>query len=67
MREKVVYTVGDIAAMTGLSRQTITRVFEGEPGVIIIERCEQVHRRGYRSIRIPNYVYQRVIQRYTVR
>jgi AraC-like DNA-binding protein len=67
MPEKLIYTVGEIAAMTGLSRQTVTRLFERERGVIILERPERMHKRRFRSIRIPRAVYERVINRISVR
>jgi hypothetical protein len=41
------YTVAEVATKTGYSRQTITRLFEDEKGVIIINRPEQLHKRGY--------------------
>jgi len=66
MKEKLAYTVAEVAELTGLSRQTITRLFENEPGVIIIGCSEGLHKRGYRSIRIPAAVCERVILRYTV-
>jgi len=53
--------------MTGLSRQTVTRLFQSETGVIILERPEELHKRLYRSIRIPRAVYQRVMNRMIVR
>lgn len=62
-----VYTVADVAAMTGLSRSTITRMFESETGVIVLERPEAKHKRRYRTIRIPCHVYERVIRKLTVR
>ena len=61
-----VYTVADIAAMMGLSRSTVTRLFEHESGVIILERPERMHKRSYRSLRIPRAVYERVIHRLMV-
>ena len=61
------HNVKEVAAMTGLSRQTVTRLFEHEPGVIILERPGRMHKRPYRSIRIPSAVYERVIGRLTVR
>ena len=67
VKSRPVHTVAEIAQITGLSRQTITRVFENEPGVVILERTEQLHKRGYRSIRIPNTVYERVIRRLTIK
>ena len=67
MLEKPVYTVADIAEMMGLSRSTITRLFEHEPGVIILKRPERMHKRSYRSIRIPRAVYERLVKRLTVK
>lgn len=67
MSEKLAYTLSEVAALTGLSRQTITRLFEEERGVIILGRPEEKHKRKYRSIRIPRHVYERVIARWTVR
>lgn len=58
---KYVYTVKEAAELSGLSRRTITRLFEGERGVIILDRPEEMHKRGYRSIRIPRAVFERVI------
>lgn len=62
---KEVYTVGEAAAVLGLSPRTIIRLFELEPGVLILDRPEDVRnrKRRYRSIRIPRAVLERVIQR----
>jgi hypothetical protein len=65
--ENETYTVADVAAMTGLSRRTITRLFEREKGVIVLCRPEERHKRKYRSIRIPRHVYERVVNRLTVK
>jgi AraC-like DNA-binding protein len=64
---EVVYTVAEVAGMTGLSRQTITRIFEHETGVIVLARPERMHKRSYRTIRIPRAVYERVIAGLTVK
>jgi len=61
--EKQAYTVAEIAAMTGFSRQTVTRLFEKEPGVLVVKRPETLRKRSYRSIRIPRAVYERVVRR----
>jgi hypothetical protein len=53
MKEKQAYTVAEVAAMMGFSRNTITRMFEREPGVIIVPRPSTNRKRRYRSIRIP--------------
>ena len=61
-RQKLAYTVGEAARLTGLSRQTITRIFEREQGVIVMSRAATMAKRNYRSIRIPRPVYERVIR-----
>jgi len=66
MNEKHAYTVAEVAALTGFSRQTVTRMFEKEKGVLIVERPETLHKRKHRSIRIPRAVYERVIRRMSV-
>jgi hypothetical protein len=42
----------------------VTRLFENEPGVLVVER--QAAKRAYRSIRIPRTVYERVIRKLSV-
>ena len=56
-------TVPQIAAMTGRSRRTIIRWFEREPGVFVMDNPETLHKRRYRTLRIPRAVFERVIQR----
>jgi hypothetical protein len=63
--EKQVYTIEEVAAMTGFSRRTVSRMFEREPGVIVLERPETMRKRRYRSIRIPKAVYERLLRRLT--
>jgi hypothetical protein len=58
---KMAYTVAEVATMSGFSRQTVTRMFEKEKDVLILERAETMHKRAYRNIRIPHFVYERVI------
>ena len=62
-----VLTVADVAALTGWSRQTVTRLFENERGVLILVRPGSLNKRKFRSIRIPRVVYARVIGRLTVK
>ena len=64
---KAVYTVVEVAALMGLSRQSVSRLFERERGVLILGRPESMHKRSYRSIRIPRAVYERVIGLLTVK
>jgi predicted DNA-binding transcriptional regulator AlpA len=63
MTEKAALTVREVATLTGFSRQTVTRMFEDEPGVLVIARPEETHKRGYRSIRIPREVFERVVRK----
>jgi len=61
--EKLAYTVAEVATLMGFSRQTITALFENEPGVIVRAFPEKMNKRKYRSLRIPRAVYQRVLER----
>lgn len=63
---KPAYTIAEVAALTGFSRQTVTRMFEREPGVLIQRRPETLRKRNYRAIRIPHAVYERVVRRLAV-
>lgn len=67
MREKETYTAAEVAALLGVSVWTVYRLFENEPGTLALARPEQTHKRGYRSIRIPRAVYERVRHRLTVK
>ena len=66
MNEDTPYTVKEVAALTAFSEATVTKIFEHEPGVIIYEIPRKRKRAGYRNIRIPRHVYERVIRRLTV-
>jgi transcriptional regulator GlxA family with amidase domain len=63
---KPALSVAEIAERTGYSRQTVTRMFECEPGVLIIERPETRNKRSYRSLRIPRHVYERVVRKIAI-
>jgi len=67
MKEREVYTVGEVAEFTGFSRQTITRLFEREAGVIVVEHPSKNQKRRYRSIRIPRSILERVVRRLSVK
>jgi hypothetical protein len=66
MDQETPYTVAEVAGLTGLSKQTITRLFERERGVIIYEEKRPRKRASYRVIRIPRHVYKRVLGKMTV-
>ena len=65
--DKATMSVEEVAALMGLSRRSIIRLFEKERGVLIIGRPESMHKRKYRTFRIPRAVYERVIGRLAVR
>jgi hypothetical protein len=60
------YTVPEVATLTGFSVQTITRMFQAEPGVLVLERKTTIGKQRYRSIRIPRSVYERVVRKITL-
>jgi predicted DNA-binding transcriptional regulator YafY len=43
---KKLHTVAEVAALTGFSVRTVTRMFEREKGVLILERPESMHKRS---------------------
>lgn len=61
--EKHAYTIREVAVLTGFSQRIITRMFEKERGVLILVRPGSMHKRRYRSIRIPRAEYERVLSR----
>lgn len=67
MKEKAVLTVAEVALLTGFSRGTITRMFQHEPGVLVLARPTSNRKRRYRSMRIPRALYERVVNRLTVK
>jgi len=53
-----------LAEVWGLSADTVRRLFEREPGVLVIQRGKSSGRR-YRTLRIPESVAARVHRRLT--
>jgi hypothetical protein len=61
------YTLAQVAEAWGVSTDTVRRMFEGEPGVLVIEPATgRYSRRRYRTLRIPATVAERVHRRMTV-
>jgi hypothetical protein len=67
MEDKPTLTIREVADLMGFNRMTITRMFLKERGVLVVTRPKEKHKRAYRSIRIPRYVYNRVIERLAVK
>jgi hypothetical protein len=59
------YTPEELANLWSLSADTVRRLFEREPGVLLIERPRLRGRRRYRTLRIPESVAARVHRRLT--
>lgn len=53
-------TVTELARRRGWSTKTVSRVFEDEPGVLVLDRPETRYKRGYRTLTIPRSVADRV-------
>jgi hypothetical protein len=59
------YTPEEVGGLWKLSTDTVRRLFEREPGVLVIERTKTRAARRYRTLRIPESVAQRVHRRLT--
>jgi hypothetical protein len=57
-------TVADVAERLNVNAETVRRLFLNQPGVIVI-CCPRKGRRVYRTLRIPESVYARVVTRFT--
>lgn len=57
-------TVTEVAARLKINDETVRRLFLNEPGVLVI--CfPRKGRRVYRTLRIPEQVFKRVLTRFT--
>jgi len=59
------FTPDELAQLWTLSADTVRRLFEYEPGVLVIEHAKAKNRRRYRTFRIPESVALRVHRRMT--
>jgi transcriptional regulator GlxA family with amidase domain len=57
------YSLDELATLWNLSADTVRRLFEREPGVLVIERARSRNARRYRTLRIPESVVERVHRR----
>ena len=61
------FCVAQVAEMWGLSEDSVRRLFEREPGVLVLEPVRSRYsRRRYRTLRIPESVVDRVHRRHLV-
>jgi hypothetical protein len=54
------YTPAELAKLWGLSPPFILETFRDEPGVLKVDRPEEMHKRSYCTLRIPRSVAHRV-------
>jgi len=53
-----------VGQLWGLSADTVRRLFQNEPGVLVIgNTTPRRGKRGYKTLRIPQYVIERVRRR----
>jgi len=58
------YSPAEIAELWNLSADTVRKLFENEPGVLLIEgSVGRYRKRRYRTLRIPENVVERVHHR----
>ena len=61
------FSVAQVAERWGLSEDSVRRLFEKEPGVLVVEPARsRFSRRRYRTLRIPAAVVERVHRRLSV-
>ena len=59
------YTVAEVAASWNLSEDAVRKIFQNEPGVLIIGDQGSRHKRRYTTLRIPESVLERVHRRFS--
>ncbi len=57
------YSIAEIAELWNLSERSVRRIFAEEPDVVELGREESLHKRAYRTVRIPESVVRRVHKR----
>jgi hypothetical protein len=61
------YTPAELSELWNLSQDTVRRMFEREPDVLIFENTEKASERRRRTMRIPESVAERVYRRLSTR
>src|SRR5262252_525315 len=60
------YAPYELGQIWNLSADSVRRLFEHEPGVLVIEHLKSKAKRRYRTLRIPESVVERVHRRMTI-
>jgi transcriptional regulator GlxA family with amidase domain len=58
------HSVADVASMWNLSEDTVRRMFQNEPGVLVLGGHSCSRKRRYATLRIPQSVLERVHRQY---
>lgn len=58
------YTVAEIAAIWNLSKDTVRRMFQNEPGVLVLGGHSSARKRQYTTLRVPQSTMERVHLKY---
>lgn len=61
------YSPAELAQLWSLSTDTVRRMFENEPGVLVFENPVRSSSRRFRTLRIPESVAERVYRRLSTR
>lgn len=57
------YSVKEIADLLNLSQDCVRKLFQNEPGVLVLGDQSTKHKRRYTTLRIPEAVLRRVVRR----
>lgn len=57
------YSPSEVAERWNLNAETIRRIFQDEPGILVFQSPVKKGRRPYKTIRIPESVLERVHRR----
>lgn len=57
------YTPAEVASLWHLDVETIRRIFQDEPGVVVLQAAVKKGKRQYKTIRIAQSVLERVHRR----
>jgi hypothetical protein len=61
------WTVAQVAEMWNLSKDAVRRMFQNEPGVLVLgDTSPRRRKRLYKTLRIPESVVERVHQRHSL-
>jgi len=64
MYDELHYKPAQLAKLWGFNSDKVRDWFQDEPGVLIEDHPEKLHKRGYKSMRIPASVAARVYNRH---